>query len=90
MNILNTGKAGKNQTRIFMSQCQTLLDALRRAGPCGLASMDIIHQCHIVNVTGRVSDLRDAGHAIETRREQYAQKTIWRFVLVQEKLILAA
>lgn len=45
----------------------------------GSSSMEITIACHIVNVTGRVSDLRAAGHAIEATRDA---RGVFRYRLV--------
>ena len=46
----------------------------------GATSLDITINLRIVNVTGRVSDLRKEGHNIECRRE----RTVDRYYLVRE------
>jgi hypothetical protein len=51
-----------------MTQDERLLDYLRRH-PEGVTSMDVMRNLLIVNVTGRVSDLRSAGHIIVCARE---------------------
>lgn len=49
------------------TQKQRLLDYLQ-AHP-GASSLEITQATYIINVTGRVSDLRAQGHRIEDRRE---------------------
>lgn len=48
------------------TQAQRLLTYL--ANHPGASSLEITLACDIVNVTGRVSDLRAAGHPIDCRR----------------------
>ena len=50
-----------------VTQADRLLRYLQ-ANP-GASSLEVTMTCGIVNVTGRVSDLRAAGHAIEATRD---------------------
>lgn len=46
------------------SQCEVLLKYLITRGSMGATALDIIRDCHIVNTTARISDLRKLGHII--------------------------
>lgn len=65
------------------TQEQRLLDYLT-AHP-GASSLEITHACYIVNVTGRVSDLRSKGHTIVDRREG----GVHRYYIVEGQLSLS-
>ena len=52
-----------------MTQADRLLLALERS-PLGLTSLDIVQELHIINTTGRVSDLRARGHRIDCVRDE--------------------
>jgi hypothetical protein len=52
------------------TQADRLLAYLRRRGRDGVTSMDVIDELGIVNVTGRVSDLRAKGYQVKCRRER--------------------
>lgn len=60
-----------------MSQSERLL-AYLRANP-GASSLEITRALALVNVTGRVSDLRAEGHIIRARRVD----GVFRYVLVE-------
>ena len=48
----------------------------------GASSLDVIRDLRIVNVTGRVSDLRASGNAIDAKRVE----GVWRYWLRQPTL----
>lgn len=50
-----------------VTQCERLLNALREYG--SLSSLEITIQLRIVNVTGRISDLRAQGHDVVATRD---------------------
>lgn len=52
----------------------------------GASSMEITLALHIVNVTGRISDLRKAGNHIEDRREGGVHRY---YLVVEGQLALA-
>ena len=60
------------------TQTERLLDYLS-AHP-GASSLEITQALWIINVTGRISDLRAEGHRIEDRREA----GVHRYYLVEE------
>jgi len=45
----------------------------------GASSLEIVRDLAIVNTTGRISDLRDAGYRIDKERDQ---RGVWRYHLV--------
>jgi hypothetical protein len=55
-----------------------------RSNP-GASSLEITMACGIVNVTGRVSDARDAGHHVECKRGKDGR---FRYFLVEEPVQL--
>ena len=61
-----------------MSQADRLLRYLM-ANP-GASSLEVTMACSIVNVTGRVSDLRAAGHRIEAKRDS---RGVYRYRVVR-------
>ena len=61
------------------TQTQRLLDYLQTHP--GASSLEITTACYIVNMTGRVSDLRAQGHRIEDRR---GRDGVHRYYLVEE------
>lgn len=61
------------------TQTQRLLDYLQTHP--GASSLEITRDCFIVNVTGRISDLRAQGHRIEDRR---GRDGVHRYYLVRE------
>lgn len=71
-----------------MSQLNDLLWYLKQRGEHGATSLDIIRDCHIVNTTGRISELREqlrkVGKAIECRKEKVNGKVkpIFKFYYV--------
>ena len=67
-----------------MTQTERLLVYLR-ANP-GVSSLEITLALRIVNVTGRISDLRKQGHTIDCRRDNGVD----RYVLVEAPVQLAA
>ena len=68
-----------------MTQADDLLDYLRR-NP-GASSLEITHDLALVNVTGRISDLRNRGYAVDAKRDD---RGIWRYRIVEEPVQLAA
>lgn len=58
-----------------MSQADTLLRFLRVNS--GASSLEITLACQIVNVTGRVSDLRARGYHIDCRRRTDSRDGYW-------------
>jgi len=64
-----------------VSQNDRLLRWLR-ANP-GTSSLEITVALHIVNVTGRISDLREQGHVIDAVREQGVYRYVVREAPVQ-------
>ena len=52
-----------------MTQCDKVLAMLRSAGSSGITSLDIVQQAHVLNTTGRISDLRAKGYTIECFKE---------------------
>ena len=61
-----------------MTQADRLLRYLM-ANP-GASSLEITMACGIVNTTGRISDLRAAGHAIEAKRDS---RGVYRYRVVR-------
>ena len=61
------------------SQAARLL-AWLRANP-GASSLEITQALLIVNVTGRISDLRSVGHVIDCRRDD---RGVDRYVVVEQ------
>ena len=59
-----------------MTQADKLL-ALLRSEP-SVSSLEVTLRAGIVNVTGRVSDLRAAGHDVEAKRDRQG---VWRYRL---------
>lgn len=68
-----------------MTQTDRLL-AYLRSRP-GASSLEIVQDLRIVNTTGRISDLRAAGHTIEATRDRWG---VYRFTLVEKPVQLAA
>ena len=52
-----------------MTQNERLLDALTRAGTRGATSWELTVPNRIMNLTGRISDLRKQGHQVDCERE---------------------
>jgi hypothetical protein len=50
------------------TQAQRLLDYLAQVGERGASSMDVIENLHIVNVTGRIDDIRKQGYTVICKR----------------------
>jgi biotin operon repressor len=67
-----------------MTQTDRLLRYLRE-NP-GTSSLEITRALGIVNVTGRVSDLRAEGHVIEARRDH----GVYRYRVVEAPVQMAA
>lgn len=63
------------------TQVARLLDYLRTHP--GASSLEITKALDIVNVTGRISDLRDQGHTIDCRKERGRD----RYFLVQRSAV---
>lgn len=70
-----------------MTQTRLLLVYLRQ-NP-GASSLEVTIDCGIVNVTGRVSDLRAAGHTVECRRRMDGRDGYWVREQAQLELSLA-
>jgi len=68
-----------------MTQSERLLRWLR-ANP-GASSIVITYDLHIVNVTGRISDLREQGHVIDVVR---GEDRVFRYYLREPAVQLAA
>lgn len=64
------------------SQSRRLLDWLA-ANP-GSSSLEITLALSIVNVTGRISDIRAAGHAIECREDKSG---VARYYIVPQRVV---
>jgi hypothetical protein len=69
-----------------VSQNDRLLTYLRERP--GASSLEIVRDLGILNTTGRVSDLRAAGHVIEARRVEGVFR-YWLSERVQMELALA-
>lgn len=54
-----------SRSAVPITQCDMILGMLRAAGSAGVSSLEITLATSIVNVTGRVSDLREQGHLVE-------------------------
>ena len=67
-----------------MTQTERLLRFLR-ANP-GASSLEITQALALVNVTGRISDLRKEGHVIEARRD----RGVYRYQVIEQPVQLAA
>lgn len=52
-----------------MSQTDELLSMLRDRGEVGVTPLDALAELRIYRLAARVSDLRAAGHVIETRHD---------------------
>jgi hypothetical protein len=70
-----------------MTQSRRLL-AYLRANP-GATSLEITLALSLVNVTGRVSDLRAAGYVVECRRRTDGRDGYWLVEKAQLELALA-
>ena len=68
-----------------MTQTERLLNYLRSRPGC--SSLEIVQDLRIINTTGRISDLRKAGHVIEAQRDK---RGVYRFWLVEKPVQMAA
>lgn len=74
--VIVTNSSVDKQDRARLSkQCQALLERLRR-GP--LTNMDAVTELRILNLTARVSELREAGHKVEAKR---VDRGLWSYTL---------
>jgi hypothetical protein len=53
-----------------MPQTDKLAFYLNHLAPGGASSMEIMNNLHIINVTGRISDLRKQGYTIVCKRNK--------------------
>ena len=73
------------------TQTDRLVEYLKNQGQSGATSFQVIMDCSIINVTGRVSDARKEGHVIECRKvksNRNSKKFLYTFVYQGKKQLL--
>ena len=73
-----------------MTQNERLLDALTRAGTRGATSWELTVPNRIMNLTGRISDLRKQGHQVECWRQADSESgaQVFRYRLIPHQPIV--
>lgn len=70
-----------------MTQCESMLAALREAGPRGLSALELLHKVGTLRASARAWDLRREGHEVRCEKRKGEDGEIHDYyVLVEDRV----